>query len=366
MKLTRSRLALLCAGSAAALGALLGHRWLELGWNAWRYATAESAARTQVVVAQGRAWVAAGADGIEVVDLAAGERMAILRLPAPADRIDDLALADGMLFALDATPPGHLIAYRAGADGRPAAPGAIVEVPVGPFSGVSAAAGLVAVSGGTSRLTVREYDREGRLGPEVASADYGRGQPDVVLSPDGAMAAISTHLVGPRFALTLVEVRRRPLRLRVLGQLELRDAGFTADGFHPAHFPLVAAWRGERIYVADGGGLSVVDVSAPERPRILLRDRRAGPASDLALAGDELDVARAGARPAVLRYRLDAAGYPAATGIWSPPVGSRLAAIARHGPALVATRHEQGWRMVDRGEFDRWKEQTTGDPRRER
>ncbi|HEV8240124.1 MAG TPA: hypothetical protein VGS57_12215 [Thermoanaerobaculia bacterium] len=326
--------------------AALGHRWVELGWQAARYHTASPSARTQVVVDGERAYVAAGIDGIEVVDLSAARRVALVRVPAPADRIDDVAVADGWLFALDATPPGHLMTFRLADLGATASPAAIVEVPVGPFSGVSAAAGLAAVSGGTSQLTLREYDAGGRFGAEVATADYGRGQPDVALRADGALAAVSTHIVGPDFALTLVEIARRPLRLRELARLPLRDAGFTTGGFKPAHFPFVAAWRGDRVFVADGGGLAVVDAADPAHPRLLRREPLARPAIDVAVAGDELDVLRAGSEPAVVRCRLDGDGLPTVTAIWTLPRGDRAAAIARHGAVLVVTRHERGWSLV--------------------
>ncbi|HEY7216079.1 MAG TPA: hypothetical protein VIC28_15760, partial [Thermoanaerobaculia bacterium] len=195
---------------AVGLIALLGHRWLALGWNAWDYLTAAPAARTQIVVDRGHAYIAAGSDGIEVVDLKTRERRALVPPEAPADRIDDLAVADGWLFALDATPPGHLMIYSLSNPDLPGLTGKIVTVPVGPFSGVAAAAGVVAVSGGTSRLTLREYGRDGRFGEEVATADFGRGQPDIALRADGRMAAISTHIVGPDFAITFAEIRRRP------------------------------------------------------------------------------------------------------------------------------------------------------------
>ena len=52
-----------------AVVAALGHRWLVLGWQAWHYGVASPPARTQVVVDGDRAYVAAGADGIEVVGL---------------------------------------------------------------------------------------------------------------------------------------------------------------------------------------------------------------------------------------------------------------------------------------------------------
>jgi hypothetical protein len=216
---------------------------------------------------------------------------------------------------------------------------------------VSAAGGLVAVSGGTSQLTLRDYGADGRFGAEVATADYGRGQPDVALRADGGMAAISTHIIGPDFALTLVELRRSPLGLRELARLPLRDAGFTSGGFKPAHFPLVAAWRGDRVYVADGGGLAVLDAANPAQTRLLRRDPLPGPAIDVAVADDELDVLRAGNAPAVVRYRLDADGTPIAAAIWRLAAGDRPAAIARHGADLVATRHEGGWTIVLRTAF---------------
>jgi hypothetical protein len=165
------------------------------------------------------------------------------------------------------------------------------------------------------------------------------------------MAAISTHLYGPEFAITVVEVRRRPLRLQRLGQLELRDAGFTSGGFEPAHFPLVATWHGDRLYLAYGGGLGMVDLADPGHPRLAVRDRRSQPASDLVVSGDELDVVRAGRQAAVIRYRLDAAGLPAPVGTWSAPAGSQVAAIARSDTDLVVTLHELGLQRVPRDGF---------------
>ena len=332
------RIPVLAICGVLVLGAWLGRRWLVLGWSSWHYPTAAPAARTQVAVDRGTAYIAAGAGGIETVDLAT-RRTRSVSPRAPADRIDDLAIADGWLFALDATPPGYLIVYSLADPGRPGAAVEIAPVPVGPFSGVSAAAGVVIVSGGTSQLTLREYGRDGRLGKEVAAADFGRGQPDVALRADGRLAAISTHLYGPEFAITFVAIRRRPLRLEMLSQLRLPDAGFTAGGFKPAHFPIVAAWRGDRVYVAEGGGLDVIDLAAPRRPRLLMRDRRARPAIDVAVSGGELDVLRAGPRPAVLRYRLDSSGRAAWVG--SLPAGGRPAAIARHGAGTVITQFER-------------------------
>ena len=328
------------------LAASLGHRWLALGLNAWDYPVAASSARTQIVVDGGHAYIAAGDEGIEVIDLATQKRRGLLPPEAPADRIDDLAVTGGWLFALDATPPGHLMIYSLSDPDRPSRSSEIVPVPVGPFSGVSAAAGVVAVSGGTSQLTLREYGRNGRLGTEVATADFGRGQPDIALRPDGRMAAISTHLYGPEFALTFVEIRRQPLGLENLSQTDLKEAGFTPGGFKPGHFPLVAAWSGGRVALADGGGLGVIDVSDPRQPRLMLRNRQPQPALDVVVSGNEIDVLRGGPQPAVFRYRLDGSGLPTPAGHWDLPTGSRPAAIARHGANLLITLHDRGWLSI--------------------
>lgn len=328
------------------LAASLGHRWLALGWSAWDYPVAAGSARTQIAVEGGHAYIAAGAEGIEVIDLATQKRRALLPPEAPADRVDDLALADGWLFALDATPPGYLMIYSLSDPDRPSRSSEIVPVPVGPFSGVSAASGVVAVSGGTSQLTLREYDRNGHLGTEVATADFGRGQPDIALRPDGRMAAISTHLYGPEFALTFVGIRRQPLGLENLSQIDLKEAGFTPGGFKPGHFPLVAAWSGNRVALADGGGLGLIDVSDPRRPRLMLRNRQPQPAMDIVVSGDEIDVLRGGSQPAVFRYRLEGPGLPTPAGIWNLPACSRPAAIVRHGADLLITLHERGWQTV--------------------
>ncbi|HEX3129199.1 MAG TPA: hypothetical protein VH394_17830 [Thermoanaerobaculia bacterium] len=327
-----------------------GHRWIALGWNAWHYPVAAASGRTQVVVHDGLAYIAAGADGLEIVDLETHRRKALLPPAAPADRIDDVAVADGWLFALDATPPGHLLTFSLA---RPSLPIDQAAVPVGPFSGVSAAAGIVIVSGGTSQLTLREYDRNGRLGTEVVTGDFGRGQPDVAVRPDGRMAAISTHTFGPDFAITFAEIQRRPLRLKARGQLGLKNAGFTEGGFKPAHFPLTAAWNGDRVYVADGGGMNVIDLADPDHPRLLQRDRRAQPAIDAIVSGGELDVLRAGPHPAVLRYRLDGSGLPTLAAGWSLPSGSRPAAVARHGADVLITEHERGLQVVAPADLSR-------------
>src|SRR5687767_4635504 len=111
MKRSHLRVSLVGAGLAVGLAVLLGRRWVALGWQAWNYPAATPSTRTQIAVGGGYAYVAAGAAGIEVIDLAARGRKLLLPPSGPADRVDDLAVADGLLFALDATSPGHLSVY---------------------------------------------------------------------------------------------------------------------------------------------------------------------------------------------------------------------------------------------------------------
>ena len=347
----RRNLILVVVLLAAAIGAAIGHRWLLLAWNAWHYPVAAPADRTQIALIGRRAYVAAGVEGIEVLDVDSHRRVTMQSPPAPADRIDDLVVADDWLFALDATAPGYLLVFSLADPDHPAFTGNSEPVPVGPFSGVSAAAGLVAVSGGTSELTLRKYDAAGRLDARLITADFGRGQPDIALRPDGRLAAISTHSFGPNFSVTIAEIRRAPLGLQALGHVDLPEAGFTAGGFKPAHFPLVCSWRGDRLYVAHGGGLSVIDLADPRQPRLLSNDPRSRPAMDVADTGIDLELVRAGEHPAILRYRLDRDGPPVLTAIHPLFSGNGPGAIAGDGRETLITLRGKGWQFITSAEF---------------
>lgn len=252
-------------GLAATL-ALAGCGWPGLIAGALSTPTSVDDASTNVAIADGVAYVARSARGIERIELASGRR-ATTPPPAPVDRIDDLAVADGLVFALDATPPGHLLTYRVGRDGS-LHPVARVDVAVGPFSGVAAADGHVIVSGGTSALSLHRYRSNGQLETNPSFADFGRGQPDIALADGGRVALVSTHVQGPRFGLTVADIVDAPLALRERGYVELPGAGFTAGGFHPANFALQAAAYGDYVLVAHGGGLSVLAAPVGRAPSL--------------------------------------------------------------------------------------------------
>jgi len=251
------------------VAAIFGWPWIALAYYAATYPVTRSGDAANVVIDGAFAFATLGERGIEVVDTATGKVLAIVPPPDASGSVDDLAVADHFLFALDARPPGHLSVFSLANSPKLALASAPIEVAVGPFSGVSAAAGRVIVSGGTSLLSLRSYDAGGKLGPLAATIDCGRGQPDVLMSPDGNRAFVSTHRWGPYFALTTLRVTGSAPYLAKSGTLKLDTYGFTAGGAKPANFPLETALDGNVLLVATLRGLTTVSVADPDRPALL-------------------------------------------------------------------------------------------------
>ena len=309
----------LCLGSCGWPGLIAG---------ALSTPTSVGDASSNVAIADGVAFVAHSTLGIERIDLATGRRV-FTAPPMPVDRIDDVAVADGLLFALDATPPGHLLVYRIGTDANLQRI-SLVEVAVGPFSGVAAGAGHVIVSGGTSALSLHRYGLDGSLSKASASADFGRGQPDIALAAGGRIALISTHVQGPRFGLTVAEVQDRPLALHSLGYVELPGAGFTKGGFHPANFPLQAAALGEIVLVAHGAGLSVIHAPPGQAPVMLGTKQLGLDATAIAIDGERRLAYIVGAAPHPQLLTLDLADAR------TPRIVERRALPPSSSPSAVA------------------------------
>ena len=318
---------------AAAL-VLGGCGWPGLISGALTTPTSDDDASTNVAIAGGVAFVARSAKGIEQIDLASGRRAATAP-PSPADRIDDVATADGLVFALDATPPGYLIVYDIEADATLRFIAA-TPVPVGPFSGVAAGGGHVIVSGGTSELTLRQYAPDGSLSVP-ATDDFGRGQPDIALSSDSRAALISTHVQGPRFGLTVADIEDAPLHLRSRGYVELPGAGFTDGGFHPANFALQAAAFGNHVLVAHGGGLSVLEAVPVRAPRLLGTTPLPTRATTIAVDASRRLAYVAGASPQPVLLTLDLTDplAPRIVGNRALPAGSSPSSIALDDTHLV-------------------------------
>jgi hypothetical protein len=323
---------------AGVLGELCA--WLGLAWGTLTFPTTAPGEAANVVVAGDFAYATRGSEGIEVVRLSDGERR-LLAL-APGESADDLALADGLLFVLDARPPGALAVYSLADPGAPALRQPPVPVEVGPFSGVSAAAGRVAVSGGTGLLSLREVARDGRLGDEVATADLGRGQPDVLLSPDGRMAFVSTHLFGPRFALGVARLGSAPLRIAPRGSVPLETHGFTSGGARPASFPIQAALAGGLVLVAHASGLAVIDPADPAAPR-LLRVQEVG-VEPVAVAVRDTMAAVVGSAPEPRLVALDVRdpARPQVLATRALPAGSLATGVAIGAAHVVVAAHARG------------------------
>lgn len=242
-----------------------GGPWIALAHAAATYPVTRSGEAANVVIDGTRAFVSLGERGFEVVDVASGHVLEIVPPPSSSESVDDLAIAGSFLFALDARPPGHLSVFSLDGSSKLKLTSPPIEVATGPFSGVSAGGGRVLVSGGTSRMSLRSYDSDGKLGPLLAEIDCGRGQPDVLVSPDGSRAFVSTHRWGPYFGLTSVQVALSPPSLTKSESLKLDTYGFTPGGAKPASFPIESAMEQDVLYVATARGLTVVSAAVPNR-----------------------------------------------------------------------------------------------------
>jgi hypothetical protein len=320
--------------------------WLGLAWGALAYPTTGPGEPASAVAAGGFAYATRGAAGIEIVRLADGARRRLA--PPPGGSADDLAAAGGLLFALDARPPGSLAVYSLADPWSPALREGPVPVEVGPFSGVSAAAGRVAVSGGTGRLSLRSYTRDGRLGAEVATADLGRGQPDVLLAPDASRAFVSTHRFGPHFGVTVAELGSEPLSVVPRGAVALDTFGFTPGGAKPASFPIATALAGRVLLVAHAGGLGVVDVADPSAPR-LVRVIEVG-VEPVALDARDGAAALVGSEPAPLLALVDVRDplRPELLRTLALPAGSRPTGVAVAASHWVVAAEGAGVLVFDR------------------
>src|SRR5689334_21132744 len=146
---------------AVALG---GCAWLSLSWGAFSYPTTQDGDAANVALHGDWAYVTRGAVGIELLRAGRNPHSRVIGLPPGLESVDDVAVADVLLFALDSLTPGNdAVSYLV----DPSAPVPVrepLEVPVCPCSGVTTAAGRVIVSGFTSSLIRLSFDALGHLG----------------------------------------------------------------------------------------------------------------------------------------------------------------------------------------------------------
>lgn len=335
--------------AALVLATLLagGCAWLGLGWGALTYPTTQAGEAANVVVAGPYAYLTRGSGGIEVLHLASARSVRVA-LPMELDSADDVAVADGLLFVLDARTPGHLAAFSLADPAMPTLQGMPVTVDVGPFSGVAAAGGRVVVSGGTARLELRTYDRAGKLGDALANADLGRGQPDVLLCPYGEYAFVSAHDWGPYFSLKVARLSEAPPGITLDATLELDTYGFTPGGARPANFPLESAIAGETLFLASAQGLSIIGLSSTSAPQLL---------AQLALPVQPVNVdvldgvaALVGSAPQPLLVLVDVRdpAHPTVLQSFPLPEGSRATGVALTPSRVVVAAHGRGSLLFDR------------------
>lgn len=320
--------------------------WVSLAANSLTYRTTQQGESANLAANGTLIYATLAEDGVAVIDAPSGARMATIA-PPPGESIDDLALADGFLFALDARPPGHLSVYSLADPRHPRRLAGSRDVPVGPFSGVSAAAGLCVVSGGTAQLSAWRYDREGNLEGPVATADLGRGQPDVLVTAGGWLY-VSTHYRGPYFGLDVARYDSATRRIDIVAELPLPGAGFTTGGAKPANFPIEAALLGaDTLLVATARGVSVIDIHDRANPRLRTTLAVGGPAVNVDVHGRVAGVAVAGGSPALVLLDFATAGpsqhripLPVGTFPAGVALGAPRAAVAagRNGDVLFFTR----------------------------
>lgn len=325
-----------------------GCAWLGLGWGALTYPTTQAGEAANVAVSGAHAYVTRGSAGIEVLQLGARARGALLPLPAGLDSADDLAVADGLLFVLDARPPGHLAVFTLADPVAPRVVGTPVPVDVGPFSGVSAAGGRVVVSGGTSLLGLRRYDASGKLSALLATADLGRGQPDVLLCPYGEYAFVSTHDSGPHFSLTIARLSDAPPAITPDGVLELQTYGFTPGGARPANFPLESAIAGETLFIASADGLSAVDLSATSAPKLLAQLALAVQPVNVDVRNGVAALVGSAPKPTLVLVDVRDPAQPKVLQSFPLPEGSLATGVALTPSHVVVAAHGRGTLLLDR------------------
>ena len=313
--------------------------WISLAVNALTYETLAAGEAGNVVATDSLAYVTLGDSGLAVVDARTGRRIALVPPPEGTGSVDDVSLSDGFLFVLDAREPGHLGVLSLRNPRNPSPVGAPRDVGVGPFSGVSAASGLAIVSGGTSRLSAWRYDATGALSGPIATSDFGRGQPDVLVTR-GGLLLVSTHYEGPRFGVDVARVDMAAT-IALLGQLPLPGAGFTAGGAKPANFPMEAAQLGDSSFVlAFARGLARIVVRHDGVPRLDGVTDVGGTAVNVDVRGDTAAVAVTGDSAAVVL--IDFSSGPRVSKRLALPPGTIPGGVALTSRSVIVAARGRG------------------------
>lgn len=334
------------SAAAVATLAMAGCDWIALAKGAATYETLKAGGAGNVVATASLAYVTLADSGIAVIDARTGVRLARIPPPTGLQSVDDLAIADNVLIALDAQVPGALAVLSLRDPRHPQTESSGVSVAVGPFSGVAAANGMVTVSGGTSALSVWRYDSLPSLSGPIASADFGRGQPDVLLTHSG-LFLVSTHRWGPYFGLTVARFDGATQSIRRLWEIELPHAGFTEGGAKPANFPIESASLDDSTFaIAHRRGLSVVRVDRGSAAHIAGTVDVGGPAVNVDASGDTAAVVVAGRNTAIVLVQVRAT--PRVVKRIALPPGTIPQAVALTSHSVIVAAREQGVLVLPR------------------
>ncbi|WP_089939576.1 hypothetical protein [Candidatus Entotheonella palauensis] len=205
-----------------------------------------------VVIRDPYAYATVG-DGIQIIEI---RRQELVRTISAAAH--DVSIADGLLFAVSGS--GVLSVFSLQTPDDPQLIPHNESIQARTFTGVSAAGGIVVVSGGQSPSTVLTYDASGRLSRNNP-ASLGLqvvGRPDVLLAQVDTrlMAFISTDFDAGSFGITAVDLTDGTQRVV---QFEGRGFGNTlTNAFFPANFPIESALLGTQLYTTNFNTNSIV------------------------------------------------------------------------------------------------------------
>lgn len=230
---------------------------------------------------------ARGSAGLDVLRASDGARVGHLDPSGESDSVDDLAVDGDRVVLLDADS-GRLSSYRLGADGALTPRTRDLRVDASPYSGVTAVAGRVVVSGGTCGIASFDLAADGALSPRGTLRAF-RGQPEVSALPGVGAALLSTHFSGSSDEFVDgAEFGVSSLRVDALAVVDTRGlagAGFTEGGGRPSSWPVRGVSDGDLAYVAHGGGLDVMRVGADLSLTRLSHLALPTPAVDVAVRG---------------------------------------------------------------------------------
>jgi hypothetical protein len=195
---------------------------------------------------------------------------------------------------------------------------------------------------------VWQYDSTGVVTGPTATADLGRGQPDVLVQRDGKLVFVATHYRGPDFGLDIVRVDSAARHTETVVALPLDGAGFTEGGAKPANFPIeLARLDDSTTLVAFARGVAVVNTAPPARSRVQLVVDVGGPAVNVDTDGSTVVVAVSGRSPALAVLDLSSSNPRVVKRISLPPGTLPLGVSLLPSKVAVAAR-DRGILIFDR------------------